>query len=106
MLRSVSDPEVSSDKGAHTCQHLGRDVGTFWKVIRNGGERRPYCHKDSIHAQGSVVGVDTVPEKADKQADEDHEEREEEAERRTALYSVGDVQSGADDPVCGDQQRC
>jgi hypothetical protein len=75
-------------------------------VIRNRGERGPYRDKYSIHAQGSVVSVDTVPEKADKQSHEDHEEREEEAKRRTALYCVWDVQSGTDDSVRSDQKRC
>lgn len=75
-------------------------------MIGDGGERRPYCHKNSIHAQGSVVSIDTVPEKADKQSNKYHEEREEEAERCTALYGVRDVQSGADGSICCDQQRC
>lgn len=75
-------------------------------MIWNVGERRPYRHENSIHAQGSVVSIDAVPEKADEQSHEDHEEREEEAERRAALYSVWDVQSGADDSIRSDQKGC
>ena len=105
-LRFVSDLASYVRKYARTCQHLCRDVGAFREVIWDVGERRPYCHKNGIHAQCSIVGVDPVPEEADKESHEDDEEREEEAERRTALYGVRYVQSRADDAVCGDQKGC
>jgi hypothetical protein len=106
MLSFVSDLASNACECARTCQHLCRDVGAFRKVIRDVGERRPYRHKNSINAQGSIVGVDPVPEEDNEQSYEDDEEREEEAEGRTALYGVWYVQSRADDAVCSDQKRC
>lgn len=75
-------------------------------MVWNVGKRRPHCHKDSIHAQGSVVGIDSIPEETDKQSHKYDEEREEESKRRTALYGVWEVQSGTDDTVGSDQKRC
>ena len=65
-LRFVSDLASYVRKYARTCQHLCRDVGAFREVIWDVGERRPYCHKNGIHAQCSIVGVDPVPEEADQ----------------------------------------
>jgi hypothetical protein len=75
-------------------------------VVWYTGERRPYRYENSINTQGSIVGVDPIPEETDNQSYEDHKEREEEAERRSALYGVWYVQSRTDDAVCSDQKSC
>jgi hypothetical protein len=75
-------------------------------VVWNIGERRPYRQENSINTQRSIVSVDTIPEETDNQSYENNKEREEEAERRTALYGVWYVQSRTDDAVCSDQQAC
>jgi hypothetical protein len=66
MLGFVSGLVSNACECARTCQHLCRDVGALWEVIWDVGERRPYRYKNSIHAQRSIVGVDPVPEEADK----------------------------------------
>ena len=106
MLGSVSDLSNHVHEVARTCQHLCSDVSALGEMVRHVGERRPYGHENGVYAQRSIVGVDPVPEEADKQSYEDNEEREEEAKRRTALYGVWYVQSRAYDAVCSDQQGC
>lgn len=66
MLSFVSDLASHPCEYVRTCQHLRRDVGAFREVIWDVGERRPYRHENSIHAQRSIVGVDAIPEEADK----------------------------------------
>lgn len=66
MLSFISDPASDVCERARTCQHLCRDVGVLREVIWDVGKGRPNRHKNSVDAQRSIVGVNPVPEEADK----------------------------------------
>lgn len=106
MLDLVSYRYGSMNIDRLTGQHLGRNIGRLWKLIRYVFERWPYGNYDSVYTLSPRVGIETVPEEAHQHSNEHHYEREIEPERRATLDRVRDVIPCANNGIGGNRKCC